>query len=190
MKVSAFQNITIRGRVSYAICCLENAIDHYQLNDLDWSLLFEFLWRYPTSNELKDLALWHENEAECVPFCIMDSLPYEKSDFEFITKEQYLVFEKLYQNSNKLIWDLIDSIALIGTQYLYGGVRDGAPETLKEIDTIISALNQENIPLPEISNFETFNYPLNPQTDGVVWGEKMEPEALKKVSRFLNTNTK
>jgi len=79
------------------------------------------LWKYPIGNEIKDLALWHENEAEYIPFCIMDELPYEKSEFEFITKEKYLEFENLYQNSNKIICNLIDSIASIGTQYLYGG---------------------------------------------------------------------
>jgi len=167
------------------ICCLENAIDFYQFDKMDWSLLFEFLWKYPTGNEIKDLALWHENEAECTAFYIMDDLPYEKSEFEFISKEHYKIFESLYLKSNKTIWKLTNSIASIGTQYLYGGVKDGAPETLNELNRVIDLLISEDIPIPDYSNFEKFNYPKNPESDWIVWGDKIEFETLKRISKWI-----
>lgn len=191
LKAEDFKYITIRGRVAFAICCLENAIEFYSFQKLDFDLLLDFLWRYPTANHISDLSDWHENEAECVAFCIMDELPYEKCGFEFITKVQYLNLKTLYQKTNKIIWDLTDRIAAIGTQSLYGGVRDGSPITLNELNQVITLMNSENIPLPNFKDFESFNYPINPENDWIVWGEKIESSSLIKVSRFINTaNTK
>ncbi|MFL1897496.1 hypothetical protein ACJRPK_17500, partial [Aquimarina sp. 2-A2] len=167
------------------ICCLENAVTFYNLKNLDWSLLFEFLWRFPTGNEIKDLALWHENEGECVPFCIMDELPYEKSHFEFISKEQYEIFKNLYSKSNNIIWTITDSIHSIGTQYLYSGVGDGAPETLKELEKTINLLNKENIPLPNFNAFRSLEYEKNPKTDWIVWGDRITPESLSFESKWI-----
>lgn len=181
-----FKNITIRGRVAFAICCLENAIEFYNFQKLNWSLLLDFLWRYPLANEIRGLAEWHQNEAECIAFCIMDQKPFEQSYFEFITKDQYENFEMLYQNSNKTIWDLTNSIAAIGTQCLFSGVRDGAPQTLNELNDLIRMMNNEHIQLPLFSDFEKYSYPLNPDTDWIVWGEKIDLESLKNVSRYIN----
>lgn len=188
LKADDFKNITIRGRVAYAICCLENVIEFYSFQKLDWNLLLDFLWRYPMAKNISNLADWHENEAECIAFCIMDELPYEKCGFEFITKDQYLNLKTLYQNTNKIIWDLTDRIAAIGTQSLYGGVRDGSPVTLDELNKVITQLKKENIPLPNFKDFEIFSYPQNPENDWIVWGEKIEPKLLIKVSRFILTN--
>lgn len=182
-----FKQITIRGRVAFAICCLENAIEFNNFQKLDWSLLLDFLWKFPTGNEIRDLAEWHENEAECIAFCIMDVLTYDQTGFDFITKDQYDVFEALYKNSNKTIWELTNYIAAIGTHYLYSGVRDGAPQTLNELDKVINLLIDDKIPLPSFSDFKKFSYPINPETDWIVWGEKIEPASLKGVSRYINT---
>jgi hypothetical protein len=185
MTSNEFKYITIRARVSYSICCLENAITHYNLQNLDWSLLFNLLWKYPTADNLQELALWHENEAECCAFCIMDDLPYEKCEFEYISLEQYTMLKELYINSNKTIWTLTDLITSIATLHLYGGVRNGAPETLSDLDKVMNLMNKENITLPDFTFFNSYTYPKNPKTDIEVWGNKIEPKSLNQVSKWI-----
>lgn len=70
-KMNAIRNdfflITIRGRFAYSVCCIENAVEVLDKLALDWSEVFDFLWKYPTSGQLQDLGLWHEVEMECIP---------------------------------------------------------------------------------------------------------------------------
>lgn len=180
-----FLTITIRGRFAFGICCIENAITKFEFDHLNWDLLFEFLWRYPLGNEIKDLALWHENESECMPFCVLDEKEYEQMFFDYLTKQQFNTFLNLYRQSNPVICELIDLTAQIGTQSLYGGVRDGSPVTLEYTERIISLLKSNTIPLPDFDNFKEFTYEIPAKTDWVVWGNKIEYNTLKRISTTL-----
>jgi hypothetical protein len=65
--------------------------------------------------------------------------------------------------------------AQIGTQSLYSGVRDGSPITLEYLFKIIAMLENNRIELPNIRDFEKFNYK-SADNDWVVWGDKIELE--------------
>ena len=40
------KKISIRGRVAFGICCLENAMEKYKINGQGWNLLLEKLWSF------------------------------------------------------------------------------------------------------------------------------------------------
>jgi hypothetical protein len=178
--------ITIRARVAYAICCIENAVLKYDLQILNWDEVFEFLWRYPTSNEIKDLALWHENESEFIPLCVLGDLTYSEKMFEYLTEEQYNRFQNIYKKSNDTVCELINKTATIATQNLYSGVCDGSPSTLRYIDELIEQMKNNNILLPNIDFFNQFSYPENPKSDWIVWGDKIPQEILSQESKWIN----
>ena len=41
-----FKKISIRGRVAFGICCLENAMDEYKVSGEGWNILLERLWSF------------------------------------------------------------------------------------------------------------------------------------------------
>ena len=177
-------NITIRGRFLFGLCALQKAINHWHFDNLNWQMLFDFLIKYPNGDQIRDLVLWHENQAECIPFCVLDDQPYEECMFEFISKIQYEYFKDLYNQTNKEVCEIIDLTAQVGTQSLYGGVRDGSPITIEYLNRIINILEKNNIEIPNLNDFDRFIYE-SAETDWIVWGDKIEIEVIEK---FLNSN--
>ncbi|MGN6647685.1 MAG: hypothetical protein ACTHJT_14280 [Cytophaga sp.] len=186
--MNEFSDITIRGRMAFGICCIENSIRKFGFEDLDWSLLFNFLWRYPSAPEIKDLAKWAEQEGECRPFCVLENKPYKELYFEFLTEEQFLKFRKLYGQVNHEICALIDLTIQIGTQALYGGVRDGSPATLDYLEQIKIILHSNGIEEPAIAFFKEFCFRQTAENDWKVWGDKIAIEKLKLISRTIPAN--
>lgn len=134
---------------------------------------------------MKDLESWYENESECIPYCVMEEIPFGSKNFKFLSNYQYEQLRKLYSNSHPLICELIDKTAVIATQNLYGGVRDGSPITLKYIDEIILAMRKAKIDFPRIDFFEQFKYTKNPENDWQVWGNAIPKELLKGISNKI-----
>ena len=178
-------NITIRGRFLFGICALQKAIHHWHFDNLDWQMLFDFLIKYPNGDQIRDLGLWHENQAECIPLCVLDDKPYEEGMFEFISKTQYQYFKGLYNQTNKEVREIIDLTAQIGTQSLYSGVTDGSPITIENLYKIIDILETHKIEMPNLKAFEKFIYE-SAETDWIVWGDKIEIEVIQEI---LNGNT-
>ncbi|WP_064196771.1 MULTISPECIES: hypothetical protein [Emticicia] len=180
-----FFYVTIRGRFAFSVCCIEKAIEHFKLEHLDWSELFELFWRYPISDKIKDLALWHEKEMECIPSCVLEDLTYSQKMFSFLNEEQHAKFKALYQNSNNIILKIIDLTASVGTQSLYGGVTDGSLITLVFLDEILNLMKSNQIKLPNIAFFQKFNYAKNPSSDWIVWGDSIPKNMLLSQSKWL-----
>lgn len=182
MNKEDFLNITIRARFLFGLKCIKNAVDHFELNHLDWKLFFEFFLRYPTGPEIKNLELWHENEAECIPFCVLEDKKYEDKYFAFLSKEDYEYFYRLYKNTNSTVCELMNITAQIGTQNLYGGVRDGAKENLDLIGQIIYICNENDIELPDITFFKKWTVPIPAINDWVVWGDKINENDISELN--------
>jgi hypothetical protein len=168
-----FLNVTIRARFLFGLVCVKNALTHYNLAHLNWSILFDYFQRYLFSNDIKGLALWHENEYECIPFCVLENISYYEKKFNYLTLSDYECFENLYQKSNIYVCQLIDLAAQVGTQNLYGGVSDGAKGTLDIIDQIIKICLRENIELPDFEYFAKYKFEFPIVNENLVWGERI-----------------
>lgn len=181
-----FLNITIRARFLFGLKCIKNAIDHFELNHLDWKLFFDFFLRYPMGPEIKNLALWHENEMECTPSCILEDKNYEDKEFEFLSKKEYQYFHQLYTKTNPSICELIDITAQVGTQNLYGGVRDGAIGNLDLIERIINICNENGIELPDINFFKKWTVIIPATDDWLVWGSMINKNDISQLNLGQN----
>jgi hypothetical protein len=147
-----FRNISIRGRVAYGICCLENAIRHYNLEHLDWSFILELLWSYTDQN----IGRWHEFMSECSADSILEELEFEKKGIRNISFFEYQKLRDLYLKSNPIINQIINTIVDIGTYDLYASIVNNSPKTIEYIDELIVLMDQNNILLPDIIFFQKF----------------------------------
>ncbi|GAA4275919.1 hypothetical protein [Aquimarina mytili] len=164
-----FSNISIRGRVAYAIICLENAIRFYEKENLDWLYIFNLLWAY-TKDEVGN---WHYPMAESTPKSIMFDADYSSKEMEYIDRDEYEKLSLLYKNSNNTINYIIDKLFEIGTRDLYSSIINNSPDTLKYLQEIIDVMEERGITLPNIKFFQKF-----PISENEGWGRKFLREDI------------
>ena len=166
--IKNFEKISIRGRVAFAISCLENSIKFYSLEQLDWSFLVNKLWSYTNSN----IGTWHYIMSEATPFGVVGQTD-NVDDLEYLSVEEIKKLEILYINSNKVVNSIIDLIFDIGTRDLYASIVNNSPTTIKYLTEIIELLSDNQIPLPDIEKFKKFSISEN---EG--WGNEFTKEMV------------
>ncbi|WP_108867402.1 hypothetical protein [Aquimarina aquimarini] len=150
---SEFNDISIRGRVAYAIMCLENAIKWYKKDNLDWSFLFQLLWSFMKGN----VADWHYPMAEATPRSILFDAEYSVKEMNYINREEYSKLTNLYNSSNEVIIFILNKLFEIGTRDLYSSISNNSLDTLEYLEDIIDIMNKNKIPLPEVKFFKKFS---------------------------------
>ena len=104
MEKNDFKNISLNGRVSYAICCFENTLLHLKCNVSDWKIVLEYLWEFTSIEYLDD---WSDTITEIIPSNLLEFKDYEKHEFEYINEETFNYLYNLYQNVDEKIDDLM-----------------------------------------------------------------------------------
>lgn len=165
-----FKEVSIRGRVAFAILCLENAIFHFGFDKYDWSFILGQLWSVTNSK----LGTWHYPLSECTGRSIINDED-NIDDLEFLTKERFWELNSLYKKSNSSILRIIDLIFEIATRDLYASIVNNSPDTLEYLKQIILILEKENITFPDYKLVEKFSI----NEDGG-WGRKFSREVIVK----------
>jgi hypothetical protein len=159
-----FKMVSIRGRLAYAISCLENALKYYKCNTTDWRIVLEQLWTYTDIQFFDD---WHYTIAEILPESVLESNIFDVDDHEYINEMQFICLHNLYSNTNNEIKDIIQFIFNIGICEFYGKLENYGQLTLDNMEVLINYMISNSIPLPDMSRFKVFYY-----DDGNGWGEK------------------
>jgi hypothetical protein len=167
--MEVFKNLSIRARVAYGICCLEEAIKYYCLLESDWDFMMNLLWTYTNKN----IGKWHEIMAECSPDSVLEELSYQDKGIINISIKEYEELRFLYSKSNKVCDSIINLIFEIGTRDLYSSIVNGSPDTIEYLQEIIILMQQNNIPLPDIEIFKKF-----PITENHGWGREFTRNAV------------
>lgn len=168
MDAKEFGNISIRGRVAYAIFCLEKAIDHFGFDKQNWLFVLDLMWS--TTNA--KLGSWHYPLAECTGRSIIND-EGNLDDLEFLTKEKFWELNKLYKGSNKTILRMIDLIFEISTRDLYASIANNSPDTLNYLQEILDLMDRNNIAVPEITLFQKFSI-----NENAGWGREFTREEI------------
>lgn len=163
MDRNAFIPISIRGRVSFAICCFENALKIFNYNPNEWRVVLEQMWSYTNIEFFDD---WHYSMAEFLPESILECDTYEE-DFEYVNEAQFIELTKLYKNSNDIIKNLIKLVFDVGISEFYGKLENYGQITLNNLVILVSYMSSNGIPIPEIDKFKSFSYD---EVNG--WGNK------------------
>lgn len=198
-----FVKVSIRGRVAYGICCLENAMLRYGISGEGWNILLRRMWEFTTLSSVRnetyrfDLEKWTN---------LLDYLPDDESFFrgnyekfvQWITdsdgKPHYAeelpakeTFEKLcdsYQaHDHETIKKMCRSIFNIGADELCAGIDEKSQLTLDELQDLLDSMYAEKIPMPAVEPFRQYAFH-KPGWDYDVhgWGEQFDGT---KYSKFI-----
>lgn len=149
-----FNTISIRGRVAYAVCCLELAIKKFESKSSIWDFLVGKLW---TFTDTKDIAAWQEMLAECIPGVILGGNDYD--DFELITKAEVKKLKSLYNNAHLDLCKIVEAIFDVGSIEIIDEEIDGfSVQTLNSLGTVIGICEKHKIDLPNRDIFKKYNF--------------------------------
>ena len=148
MKKDDFYNISVLGRVAYAIMCFERYVTSKYPNT-DFRAAAEMMWSIVDGSNYLDESSYRY--IEIVPECLFEADSYNNSDFEYLTEAEYDNFTSMLNSNDKNLNTLMQSIYDSAMSYAYRVPEPGAPKNipiLKEIDTILS---RNGIDLPDKS---------------------------------------
>lgn len=171
--IDELKEISNRGRVAFAICCLESALDHFQSDKKSWKPVFDELWKFCSS----DMAIWQQRCGEAIPFSVCEKIDWKIKDSRYLTKEEHDALQELYDGANVIALDIINLIHDIGTTNINVTIRNEALKmaAIPFIQSLIDLMNTNKIPLPDIKLFKKF-----PITDNRGWGWTFNREDLFK----------
>jgi len=171
MKTSDFDNISMNGRMAYAILCIEKYLISEYPNE-DWSELSRIMWG-ATSMYWDE---WDDKFIEIIPQYLFEFKTYEEAAFEVITEEEYNSFVALLKDKSDIVNQLLMKLQELHEVYCYSSVPGSGKEASDIVLDVCSILEQAGIPLPDINivSFSHFS-----EKDG--WGNDFEGEPLSLV---------
>ena len=171
--INSLKEISNRGRVAFAIFCLESAMDHFQLDKTKWKFVLDESWKFCYS----DMPVWQERFLEVIPFAVSEKIDWKIKDYMHLTKEEHDALQNLYDETDPDILAMIDLIHRIGSANMLTTVNSEALKmvSIPYLQSLIELMNKNNIPLPDIKLFEKF-----PVTDNCGWGSEFTREDVLK----------
>lgn len=156
-EMEEFKSVSVRGRVAYAIRCLEETLLHYEYPLDQWEWVLEKLWTYTDIDYWDD---WFYEIAEYVPESILECNTY-KSHFEYVSEEQFMLLYALYQKTNEATKKIIEIIFEMGTRELYGKVEHNSQLTLDFLLELRKLMKDHNIPMPSFEGYPRYSFNVN-----------------------------
>lgn len=168
MNKNTFSNISMNGRMAYAILCVEQYLCS-KFPDDDWSILSREMWKV-TSLYWDE---WNERFIEIIPQYLFEFDTYENSDFEKISKEDYFAFVELFKNKPDTINQLLLKLQDLYDVYIYSDIPGEGEEASQIVLDICNILDQNNVSLP---NVESVSFSSFSEKNG--WGNSFNGESL------------
>lgn len=150
----SIKKISIRGRMYFCLQCLQNAFGEKNRRDEKFiGLILKTVKDFLRSEELDK---WEESAENILPVNLLDS----KFNINDYTMDHSLVLKlKLfYEQLPPYLTDLIDYTLNVGLNNLYGGTGEYSSFTLDPVLKVITICKQNNIKIPDISNFLKFSF--------------------------------
>ncbi len=168
--IEKFENLSIEARFVYSICCFESAIEHFNLQHLEWSLILDKLWDFISceyidvwSFEVLDYMFMEEEmNLPTAPFYkVYKKLPvppHQGNYFNYLNDvDIFNRLSKLYYHSNLIILDLLALVyEVVGEEIAIAGSyrEDNSPLSLKHLKYIFDFMEKHSIPHPKNINWE------------------------------------
>ena len=177
MKASDFDNISMNGRMAYAILCIEKyLITEYPKEN--WTEQSKIMWG-ATSMYWDE---WDDKFIEVIPEYLFEFNTYAESGFEKISEEEYNSFVTLLKDKPATVNNLLMKLHRIQEVYCYSSIPDNGKEASQLVLDICDILDQNGVTLPDVNavTFSSFS-----ERDG--WGNKFDGT---KLSLILNHGDK
>lgn len=150
--IETMEDISIRGRVAYALCCLKIYLRNF--DEFDCELLFSKLETY---TQIQYLDEWHMEVAEYIPSTIMAYEKFDEKEFDYVTLSQFEILAASYKRISKESREIIDSIFLIGTIELYGSVQKRG-KSFEYLVNLIGIMVKRHLDLPNVDIFKKYKF--------------------------------
>lgn len=167
MNAEAFSGVSVRGKTAYGILCFEEYIKA-NYPDTDMMPVLELMWKLTDD-------LFDQNSSkyvEIMPECLFEFDSYN-SEFEELSEEEFHLFRKILNNTDKELNELMRIIYQILAAYEGTRITDNGKEATYYLEKTVGVLERNNIPLPDINKVRSYT---SDKCDG--WGEKIFPEGL------------
>lgn len=146
MNLKQFEGISLLGRISYAIMCMEIYLTSIH-PDRDWRPLFKILWSI--CNEETYWDEWASEVLEVVPEYLFEFPSFEESDFRYLDEESYRAMKSLLSDHDAGTDILIEGILDMEEAYSYTEITRVGEESLRILQSITDVLEDAGIPLPD-----------------------------------------
>lgn len=167
-----FENISIRGRIAYGICCLENFILSRNYPKSEWKILFDNLW---TIHEMPYVDCLLDKYVELFPACVLEFPQYDE-DWEYVDESTFNQLYTLYSKcpAQNEVTEILETIHEIGCVYVYSSTSPPAPLSLAVVnDELIPLMKKLNVVLPNVKHFQQFSI-----HERNCWGEGMSRDMI------------
>ncbi|GED66263.1 hypothetical protein MKX57_15295 [Lysinibacillus sp. FSL M8-0216] len=173
MNIKSFEKISLNGRVSFGISCLESTLQYLDYNVDEWRIVLEYLWDFTSVKYIDD---WSGIISEIIPENLLEFKFYEEHDFEYLDEKNFEYLYNLYQNIDEKIDFVITSIYNIGTSHAYTKIVEYGQDSLDELEILINYLIENEVPLPDITPFKSLSIDENKG-----WGNSFVGSRLSKI---------
>lgn len=170
-----FEDISILGRVAYALYGLEIYIKEQGEDFSEWENIFHKFWSF---SEMEYIDDYMYKFVEYIPETVLEFDHYIKDDFEYMTEDEFYCVYKLYENCKcidgvKFILECIEDIL---AYHMYSGNLPPAGYSLNIVSEKIYPFFQNKLrKKPEIELFKIYSiYEEN------CWGEMHSKESVLK----------
>ncbi len=146
MTISDFNNISMNGRMAYAILCIEKYLQE-KFPDDNWTELSMLMWS-ATSAYWDE---WANKFIEINPEYLFEFKTYAESGFEAISEAEYNSFVALLKDKPDTVNSLLMKLYEIQEVYCYSSIPANGKEASQIVLDICDILEQNSITLPDIS---------------------------------------
>lgn len=195
-----FSKISIRGRVAYGICCLENAMIKYNISGEGWNILLKRMWEYTTLSGALDRKigmLTLEKWMNLTKFLPKQEYYYGAPNYKLFverrvcypeeppTEDTYnKLFDSYHGHKNEVINKMCSIVFDIGSDEMYAGIDEKSKVTLDDLQEMLDIMYENEIPLPDIEPFRQYVFHKSGwDYDLHGWGEMFEGTQY---SKFVN----
>lgn len=176
MKPSDFDNISMNGRMAYGILCAEAYLTCKYPED-NWSTLSRLMWGATSSY----WDIWDSRFIEVIPEYLFEKDSFAESEFEYLTEQDYNTFVALFKDKPLIVNTLLMKLHELEEVYSYSSIPGTGKEASSIIVELCEILEQDSVPLPELS---TVSFSHFSEKDG--WGEQFNGEKLSLILRKNN----
>jgi len=173
MNINMLLDVSMNGRMAYAIMCIEKYLVNKYPNK-DWTKLSQLMWEATSSY----WDTWDNKYIEIIPEYLFEFSNYEDSDFESLTKEDYDYYVSLFEGISDGSEDdelnvVLSTLHSLQEVYCYSDIPNEGKESLDIIESLCRVLENESVelPNPDLVKFSSFE-----EKDG--WGEQFDGAKL------------
>ena len=146
MDMKQFEEISLLGRIGYAIMCAEAYLTAIHPSR-DWRPLFEMLWSICDKGTFWDE--WASEILEILPECLFEFPSFEQSDFSHLDEKDYEIMKSLLSDYDSGTDILLEGIRNMEEAYAYTEIDGIGEESLDILEDIVEVLEKAAVPLPD-----------------------------------------